>query len=303
MTWAAGFAAITAVLWARSGLEAQVVAPDSTACFDVELGEWQGSVEWFDSLVYSVPPRILLDPRPDVTSNPDDPEHRVTRRLGVPEGALPTSHRRVGWNRLSADSARMFWGNGHVGVWARVAWMENGFAGSARTFTDVPTQPFLTAPINGTAVDCDAPLVYRLEDQRPLIRSLPLEGGDSLALRATSWDESVWSETRPHSYEGTPRLAPPFDGLVGASLTLAALDETVGRIGVSFGSAPDYERLKTHLVEVYGEPTNVRGADEYVFEVLTWENRTTAVTLYHSKEGPERPSIVALILRDPRTYH
>lgn len=283
-----------------SPLGAQAAPDQVAACYEVRLGEWTGSVPSADSLAYSVPPRILLDPSADATSSPDATENRMVRRLGVPEGALQTPHDRTGWVSISTDSARMFWSDGFIGVRARVEWTSTGFVGVARTFTDVNRTAFATADIYGAAVQCDAPLVYRLEDQRRLIRSLPMHGGDSLAL-GSDLDPAGWSSRRDLMLQGTPALEAPFDNADVVNVMLSAVDGSVRRIRLWYRSPSAYDRLRAALIDANGQPTRATVPDrESSSEWLHWENRTTRISLSRDPRRPDRK--VSLLLEDPRAH-
>lgn len=294
MKWLVFLTLVLGVLGA-SPLIGQVAA---TVCYDVRLKPWDPPIIGPDSLLYAVPPRILLDSTASFLNDPSASADQLVRRLSTPAGSLPTPQPHIGWVQQAPDSLQLFWSDGFVGVVALVEQTATGFVGIAREIYDADQQQLLTTSISGDRVDCNAPVVYRLNDQRPLVRSLPLMGGDSLVLGASPWNQEGWFESSGGSYEGTPTLSTPFNDPVLARVRTSRETGAIRQMELTYRSETEFERIRDRLLELNGPPTDPAGWSRTGPRGLRWENRTTSIyLLWRSDRTPQE---VLLVLEDPR---
>ncbi len=268
--------------------------PAETTCFDIRLGEWNGTEPVrHDSLRYTVPPRILIRAVGDTTESPSSGSQ--VRGITVPADGLSTPHSRRGWQALSPDSARLFWTDGFTGVEARVAVLDSGLVGKARTVSDAGGSPFVSATIEGTRVHCDSPLQYRLGDQRRLLRGVALSTGEGLALGVPVSDTSGFQLDERRFLHLTGDLGPPFNGVV-ESYVHRTPSGMVRRMRFWYASAERYSQLRADLIAANGRPVT-EYETEWGSEGVQWANRTTEISL--TRFGPgHSPGRVSLIIED-----
>jgi hypothetical protein len=255
---------------------------DSPRCYDVRLAPWD-LLEGPDSLMYTVPPRILLDST-TISTYRDGFQEVHIRRLAVPVGGLPTPHRIAGWSRIAPDSLHLYWTTGMVGVAADVAVTRKGFEGVARQLDEGGDDHLLRTPIHGAHVSCTAPLKYRLEDQHQLSDAMPLSRGDSLSLGAYVTEGDGWDRAEsPSMYAGHPQLRAPYEDPLVVELETAGLNGPIRRIEARYDAPRRYEQIRDDLVRRNGEATYKWSQRQ--IEGFRWANRTTGISLSRRQNG------------------
>jgi hypothetical protein len=285
--------AVGLVVAAPNGATAQVAGE----CYDVVAGTWEPIDSTHiadvprpespdvsaDSVVYALPPRLQLSQRPSGLERPG------VFRLEVPAGALPVPHRITTW-RTTGDSLELHVSTGFAGSVTRLVREGSGWAGVARSFTDVIGVLRFERPIRLRRVDCASPPPVPASVDPPLPRVVTTSGGATLALGDTLPDGV---RTEPRSSGALRVHVEVVDVFAGADTVVAVMspDRRLGRIELRYPGGFDLSGILTHLRQRYGPGRELPGSG-----TLFWSNRTTG--MFVSPDGP-RPR---LALWDPRLH-
>lgn len=262
---------------------AQLTEADLLGCYDVtSIGEWrliesnqdspfsQKAADVFagDSVFYQMPPRIqLAGPSADPTRLGSAWE------IAVPEGALPSRHRFMGYG-VRNDTLWLSFSTGYSGVGARLAATRGAaWSGFVRTFDDY-TGLRWSRGIALAPVACDSPPPVPSSVMRSVPRAVQLVGGATIAL----------GEPLPASLETMPRRSGALtvigrtEGLFGTTDSIAVgMDEAgdrVVRIQLIYLDADMSSVIRTRLAGAFGPPTGGEGP-----EFVEWRNRIVWVWL------------------------
>ena len=285
-----GCSLLAAMLAVPATLGAQ--AGGWTACYDVTLEGWNRPIGG-DSVIFTPPPRILLDSVRSADLVLGAGELRVRPAPASP----PSRHRFAAWMPVGADSVRMLWSTGFAGVQIRAARTPDGFRGRAESHIDVMGTPPYTADAIGVRVDCASPMPPQHASWRRFPARVPLESGDTLTLGAPVPERIVARAERDADRRYVVRARPTgiFAGATHARVQSA--DGIIRAIDVLYDPSQSLDALYARLVEAIGPPpSDVRPtADRAVF----WSGRDDSfVSLWPSTTlAGEREVVVSLYSR------
>jgi hypothetical protein len=168
--------------------------------------------------------------------------------------------------------------------------------GEARAFWDFPRDP-LTADAVARRVACDGPA--RLPAQRLVLRAVPLEGGDSVAVGATLSSIRAGADSiRGRTFRMRRAPARPFAGATAVEVAVNRRD-TVWRVEVFYPPDAQLESLVARLSSLLGPPVSrdtLRQPPSAVGSVsVAWSNRTTRLTLSRWATTAGEPRITVLL--------
>ena len=235
-----------------------------------------------DSVFMALPPRVRLD------TLPADFRPETFHVLVVPDDALQVPHDRLYW-RAWSDSLELIVTNSFAGTLTSLARDGRGWAGRARTSSDDLGAPVFERPVRLTPVDCASPPPVPASADPALIREIPLEGSEPLAL----------GDTLPTGLERMPRrsraltvLATPSGIFAGTDtvIVIATEEGRVERIELHYPAGADLDGLLQRLDRGYESRVRSRSEDSRM-----WRNRTTEMFLQVGERA-------RFIIEDPRIH-
>jgi hypothetical protein len=271
-------------------------AQRAVRCFDLALGQWETAVSPArDSLLFSPPPRILLD-----TVVVQRGPHAAGYLLREAPGSLPSVHRLSYW-QTSRDSVELVWSTGFAGLSARLHAGRDTLRGVARTFAEPGGSPQTETVVLATRVDCDDPPVFDLRAQRRIPLGVRLASGDSVKLGQHVQElESLELE----SSRGAARLEAPLARPFTAARDVQLLPDEHGRIEfLRFVLPPgsEWERVLRAVAAQYGPPTSRSSArmEDLETETVDWFNRTAVFSMHRSR-SPGEPWHTSVVISTHR---
>lgn len=253
----------------------------------MEWGEWRPPLPEHDSLAYLPPPRIELTDA-HVSSRGETDEGPYRHRPAP--GSLPSPHALTHWGRVAEDSIRVVWSTGYIGTAGRFEQKGDTLHGRLRTFTDVIPHQKHRTEARLVRVSCSAPPEVPASAQRPVVRSVPLTGGDTVALgEPLPVNRIERFNVTAYLLQGTPTGL--FEGASDVRVRVT-LDGRAADIRVSYEAGASLDSLVAVVRDSLGFPsrrTRFSGGTN-----ARWENRTTTFRLRST--GSE----LYACLRDPR---
>lgn len=275
---------VLALLPAAAGAQESSAPERWTGCWNVEWGEWRPPLPEHVTLAYLPAPRIEL------TSDSASMPLGGAYEQRPASGSLPTPHSATTWQPMAEDSLRLYWSDGHIGTVGRFAGQGDTLRGELATFTDVVPHQKQRADAKLVRVSCSAPPEVPASAQRPVVRSVPLAGGDTISLGEPLPEGRIERfNVTAYLIEGTPTGL--FDGARDVRVRVTR-NGRAADIRVSYEPEASLDSLVALFSDSLGSPTGrtSRGGETN----LRWESRTTSFRL--RRAGAE----LLAYLADPR---
>ncbi len=260
---------------------AQALRPGdlAAACYDLSLGPWGPVPLRGGDTIYIAPPsRVRFD------------TVRAERRRGdfmlsTAPGALPSVHRYAYWlPAATEDSVELVWSTGFSGLRMTIGGTREELRGQASAFWDFPRQPLIADAV-ARRVSCDAPAHPSAAEQRLVLRAVPLEGGDSVAVgMPLAAIRPLADSLRGHTFRMRRAAAGAFAGATTVDVSVNRRD-TVWRVMVDYPADTAFESLVARLSGPLGPPVSsdtlrLPASGEAVRLWAMWSNRTTQLAVH-----------------------
>jgi hypothetical protein len=267
------------------------------ACYDLSVGSWRPApLRGADTIYIAPPSRVRFD-----TVRAERSSDRFA--MTTAPGALPSVHRFAIWWPVGGDSVGLIWSTGFSGLRMKLGGQPDELRGEAEAFWDFPRDP-LTAEVTARRVSCDAPPHPSVTAQRFVFRAVPLASGDSVPIGVPFISiRAIADSVRGRLFRMRHAPAAPFSGATAVEVSVNTRD-TVWRVEVAYPPGTDFESLVARFATELGPPVSRstlpnQPAPAVSSEWITWANRTTRLTLYHSVSTGGEPRIT-VVLTDHR---